>query len=61
MNAINRIELAIRRAASQMPNHQSRAFRLFADELQDIVHDTKADDDVQELLASYRDAQIGIP
>lgn len=51
-----RIELAIRRAASQMPNHQSRAFRLLADEFQDIFHDTE-DGDVDDLLQSYREAQ----
>lgn len=33
MTDLQILELAIRRAASQMPNHQSRAFRLVADEL----------------------------
>ncbi len=56
MNKLNRIELAIRRAASQMPNHQSRAFRLLADELQDIDHDTPADD-VEDMLNTYRTSQ----
>lgn len=39
MNTLNRIELAIRRAASQMPNHQARAFRLLADEVMRIDGD----------------------
>jgi hypothetical protein len=36
MSDLDKIELAIRRAASQMPNGQARAFRLVADELQDL-------------------------
>ncbi len=56
MNAVSRIELAIRRAASQMPNHQSRAFRLVADELQDLVHDTPTDE-VEGILKTYRENQ----
>lgn len=33
MTDLEKIELAIRRAAAQMPNHASRQFRLVADEL----------------------------
>lgn len=34
MTDLQIIELALRRAASQMPNHQSRAIRLIAGELE---------------------------
>lgn len=54
MNAIDRIELAIRRAASQMPNHQSRAFKLVAAELQ---HSYFSDASAEAALADYRKTQ----
>lgn len=53
MNTINRIELAIRRAASQMKPDDARLFKLVVDELKLVVHDdTFATDDV---LKQYRD------
>lgn len=57
MNAIDRIELAIRRAAAQMPNHQSRAFKLVADELAILTHDFTSQDEAtarQAALEDYR-------
>lgn len=58
MNDLNRIELAIRRAASQMPNFQSRAFRLLADEISYITG-TK-DEDVTKTLSCYKILQRDI-
>lgn len=60
MNDLNRIELAVRRAAGQMPNHQSRAFRLLADELATAsLHGNKDDYLDNEALKNYRKDQIG--
>lgn len=59
MNVVNRIELAIRRAASQMPNHQSRAFRLVADELQAMPENEKDAFLEEEALASWRALEKG--
>lgn len=55
MNAINRIELAIRRAASQMPDEVSHLFRLVADELALVTHEEMNND--QETLEEYRESQ----
>lgn len=56
MNAIDRIELAIRRAAAQMPNHQSRAFKLVADELANLPDLTSLNEvtSCQTALEDYR-------
>lgn len=55
MNAIDRIELAIRRAASQMPNHQSRAFKLVADELAVISHDFTTHNEAEACRVALED------
>lgn len=57
MNAINRIELAIRRTASQMPDTGTkRAFVLLAQELQEVAHE--GDTDNEDNLYIYRDIQL---
>lgn len=53
MTDLERVELAIRRAASQMPGGSSKLFRLVADELVRLnvfISDDKA-------LTQYRDEQ----
>lgn len=52
MNAINRLELAIRRAASQMPDEIAPLFRLVAAELQEVTHES--DELNEQLLDAYR-------
>jgi len=52
MNVVNRIELAVRRAASQMPKGQDLVFKLLADELANLTHD---DDTNTDVLLQYRD------
>lgn len=54
MNVINRVELAIRRAASQMPSEISPLFKLLADELQGITHAMEVD---EVALKNYRREQ----
>lgn len=54
MNAINRVELAIRRAASQMPSEISPLFKLLADELQGVTHEMEVD---EVALKNYRREQ----
>lgn len=61
MNDITRVELAVRRAAGQMPNHQSRAFRLLANELASVsLHGNKDDYLDNEALKNYRKNQSEI-
>ena len=49
----NRIELAIRRAASQMNTEEHRTMlRILADEVANITHDENTDIDI---LKAYRD------
>lgn len=58
MNAVNRIELAIRRAASQMPDEIAPLFRLLAAEIEDITHDNLKDDLLaMSALQNYRREQ----
>lgn len=54
MNAINRIELAIRRAASQMPAGPATGFKLVADELSALTHEGL---ETQVQLDEYREQQ----
>lgn len=54
MNAINRIELAIRRAASQMPAGTAKGFKLVADELSALTHEGL---ETQGFLDEYRNQQ----
>jgi hypothetical protein len=52
MSDLQKLELAIRRAASQMPNGQSRAFRLVAAELESMEQNAVSLS--IELLNTYR-------
>lgn len=49
MTDLEKIELAIRRAASQMPNHASRQFRLVADEIANVSVSQNVFNDTQSL------------
>lgn len=59
MTDLEKIELAVRRAAAQMPNFQSRGFRLFADELFRLSIDTQTDTGfaLDLALKSWRETQ----
>lgn len=52
MNAIQRIELALYRAASQMKDRDASIFKLVAAELELLTHDS--DDHQMEALIDYR-------
>lgn len=60
MNAIDRIELAIRRAASQMPTKELQtAFKLVGDEMALMTHDFMNANDAANCKTALNDYRKG--